>query len=124
MVAAGDIKGARAVRDEVIPELLVAVVDPTWTVAACVTAQLCWETGAGPNQTEPLLQALCAYPGTVAVLGRFIGECGPVQRYLGLLASRTATVGPGRGSNPRLPPLPNSAQDSGPNGPQTTSTPS
>ncbi len=86
LAAAGDAEGAGAARDEVVPQLLVPSIDPTWPIAACVTAQLCWDTKAPAEQTEPLLQALSHYPGRIAVLGRFVGEFGPVDRYLGLLA--------------------------------------
>ena len=85
MAAAGDHRGAMGVRDEVLPLLLNPGVDPTWPTAACLTAQLCWETGAEKGQTKALLSALGRYPGRVAVIGRFIGECGPKERYLGLL---------------------------------------
>ena len=87
LAAAGDEESACAARDEIVPELLLPTIDPTWPIAACVTAQLCWDTNAPVEQTKPLLEALSHYPGRIAVLGRFVGECGPVDRYLGLLAS-------------------------------------
>jgi hypothetical protein len=90
MAAAGDRQAARAVLDEILPQVVGAEIDPTWPVAACVTAQLCWDSGGGPDQAGMLLRELAAYPGKVAVLGRFIGECGPVSRYLGLLAARAS----------------------------------
>jgi DNA-binding SARP family transcriptional activator len=88
LAAAGDQETAKAVLDEIVPQIVRSGVDPTWPVAACVTAQLCWDCGGRPEQADLLLEALANYPGKVAVLGRFIGECGPVARYLGLLAAR------------------------------------
>jgi len=90
IAAGGDHEAARAVLDEIVPQVIGATVDPTWPVAACVTAQLCWDSGGHPEQAKMLLHALAKYPGKIAVLGRFIGECGPVARYLGLLAARAS----------------------------------
>jgi DNA-binding SARP family transcriptional activator len=84
--ALADLEGATATRHAVLPLILNPGVDAAWPVAACICAQLCWETAADERHTRPLYEMLDRYQGRVAVIGRFVGECGPISRYLGLLA--------------------------------------
>jgi DNA-binding SARP family transcriptional activator len=87
LVAAGDLEAAGAIRDRLFPTIAKPGVDESWPVAACLAAQLCFDTHAPASQCEPLRTALQAYPGRAAVLGSGVAECGPVQRYVGLLTA-------------------------------------
>jgi DNA-binding SARP family transcriptional activator len=84
---AGDPETAATIRDRLFPAIAIPGVDETWPVAACLAAQLCFETNAPTVQCAPLRDALCAYPGRMAVLGGAVAECGPVERCVGLLTA-------------------------------------
>jgi DNA-binding SARP family transcriptional activator len=87
--AAGDVRAAAAIRDELFPGITTPGVDETWPVAACLTAELCFATNAPSSQCSAPCAVLERYPGLMAVLGAGVAECGPVQRYLGLLTTST-----------------------------------
>ena len=87
LAAAGDVQAAGTMRDRLFPRIVAPGVDETWPLAACLTAELCFKTDAGREQREPLRAALNSYPGRLAVLGAAVAECGPVQRYIGLLTA-------------------------------------
>jgi hypothetical protein len=90
--AAGDHDAAARIRDRLFPAITKPGVDDTWSVAACLTAQLSFETSAPTTQCLPLRDALQAYPGHLAVLAGAVAECGPVKRYVGLLTASTDPV--------------------------------
>lgn len=60
--------------------------EETWLLSVCLAVELVAAVGASREAVVHLEHLLVPYAGQVVVIGAFVGEFGPVDRYRGLLA--------------------------------------